>query len=195
MENKDHIKEAEEMEKEAKFVFIDVDDDKDSEKKKLLDQFNNEITNLYDDFKEWVKYQNQPEKIEARKVKLKEESEKIVSKTKDLMMDVKNNEKLNKTLSDVGNEAKKYYGALAQGVSQGMDAIKDNEYVKKGVDTISEGVQQFKEDERVKETSAKLKKGTLHVATEAYESLKRVLEDKPEVNEIDDKTTEDNKEQ
>ncbi|MEF9961830.1 MAG: hypothetical protein RR863_03880 [Erysipelotrichaceae bacterium] len=195
MENKDHIQEVEEMKTQAKFEFIDADEEKDSEKKKLLEQFNNELTNLFDDFKEWVKYQNQPEKIEARKQKLKEESEKLVSRTKTLLDDVKNNETLNKTMSNVGNEAKKYYDALAHGVSQGVEAIKDNEYVQKTVETISEGMHQFSEDERVKQTSSKLKKGTLNAATGAYNSLKKVLEEKTDVNEIDNNTTEDHQEQ
>ncbi|MEG0423280.1 MAG: hypothetical protein RSF69_04840 [Erysipelotrichaceae bacterium] len=195
MENKDHIQEVEEMKTQAKFEFIDADEEKDSEKKKLLEQFNNELTNLFDDFKEWVKYQNQPEKIEARKQKLKEESEKLVSRTKTLLDDVKNNETFNQTMSNVGNEAKKYYDALAHGVSQGVEAIKDNEYVQKTVETISEGMHQFSEDERVKQTSSKLKKGTLNAATGAYNSLKKVLEEKKDVNEIDNNTTEEHKEQ
>lgn len=177
MENNEHIQEVEKLEEEVKFQFVDMLSEESNSKNKKIEDFQNEVSSMFYDFKQWLKYNSDPEKIAIKKAKLRSESNKIILKAKVFMHDVKENESIKRTIDSSIETTKKYGEAIVEGVSHGYGVVKENEHVQKVVEVVSEGTQRISENERVREVTSKVKKGTLNIATSAYESLKKVLED------------------
>ena len=183
MEDK-NMKEAETMEEEAKYHIIHVDDEYDNEeKRKILDEFTEEVTTLFADFKEWLKDNSDPDKVAAYKEKVKLETALLIQKVKIAVADVNENDKVKSGKESV-KAASKHIGDK---ISSGVQDVMQNENVQKVMNDVSTKVHQVKEDERVKETVKKVKRGTLHLASSAFDGLKKVLEEheeEPEVIEV-----------
>lgn len=180
MEDK-NMKEAESMEEEAKYHIIHVDDDHDNEaKRKILDEFTAEVTTLFADFKAWLNDNSDPDKVAAYKEKVKLETALLIQKVKIAVAELNENEKV-KSGKDSVKAASKHIGDK---LSNGVQDVIQNENVQKVMNDVSAKVHQVKEDERVKETVKKVKRGTLHIASSAYDGLKKVLEEHEEEPEI-----------
>lgn len=179
-----NMKEAETMEEEARYHIIHVDDEHDNEeKRKILDEFTEEVTVLFADIKAWLKENHDPDKVAAYKEKVKLETALLIQKVKVAVAEVNENDKV-KSGKETVKAASKHIGNK---ISSGVQDVIQHENVQKVMNDVSTKVHQVKEDERVKETVKKVKRGTLHIASSAYDSLKKVLEEheeEPEVIEV-----------
>ena len=65
---------------------------------------------------------------------------------------------------------------LAGYVQEGIQEVRQNEYVRRSVHAVADTVDTIRNDEQVKKGVRKLKKGTLKAAEAAFQGLKRVLD-------------------
>lgn len=172
MEQKEHEQEVEDLEKEAKFTIISMDDEEDGEKKKILDDAKEEITRLYQEFREWLNDNVDSKEVNERFERLKQETANLLNRTKQSIQSFQEREDVN-----AGKQKAKELGSkVYDSINDGINDVMNNEHVVKVVDSVSETIDNVRNDERVKEGVKKFKKGTLKIAESAFKGLKRVLD-------------------
>ena len=170
------VEEVKEIEKEIKYKIITLEDDKKtSNAKEKIDSLIDELNRILSDFTKWCQENNDPEHRAARKEKIQQEIDLIVSKSKEVYHSVKDNEEIKakieagaKTVMDV---AENVYDSIESTVQD----VLDNPKVSETLDTVAEKLTEFKNDERVQEGINNVRKGTLKMAESAFEGLKKVL--------------------
>lgn len=173
MIHRDCQKEAENLEKEAKYTIITMDEDSsECEDKKLLDDAKKEITRLYNEFRNWLAENVNSDESGERMERLKQETHNLILRTKISLQNIHAREDVK-----AGKEKVVEAGTFVKDkVSDGIHEVVRNEYVSKVVDGVNETIDSVVYDERVQRSVKKLKKGTLKVAESAFNELKRVLD-------------------
>ncbi|MEG0328927.1 MAG: hypothetical protein RR537_01310 [Longicatena sp.] len=165
--------EVENLEKEAKFTIISLDEDEnDKNEKKILDDAKYEITKLYEEFRQWLKDNIDSDETSERIDRLKQETQNLLAKTKT------NLKAFNERESTIAHKEKVVDASskLVDKVNDGVQEVLSNEYVGKAIESVSDTFVSVKNDERVKDSVKKLKKGTLKIAESAFNSLKKALD-------------------
>lgn len=173
MEN-EREKEMEALEKEAKFTIItmETEEDEASQSKKILDDAAAQLQRLYQEAREWLKEHADSMEVNERMERLKQETQKLIASTQEKIQRFNEREDVQAGKEKVVAAADKVYGY----VQDGMDEVRSNAYVRRGVSALNDTVDTIRNDEHVKENVKKLKRGTLKVAETAFQGLKRVLD-------------------
>lgn len=173
MEENDCQKEVEKLEKEARFKIITMDDDvDDGREKKILDDAKEEITKLYEEFREWLADNLNSEETGERFERLKQETQNLLARTKASIQKFKEREDV-----QAGKEKAIEVGTMVKDkVSDGFQEVMRNDYVSMVVESVGDTIDTIVHDEHVQHNVKKLKKGTLKVAESAFNGLKRVLD-------------------
>lgn len=176
--------EVDEMEKEAKFHIIRIGDEEadEDEKHRILAEFSEELSEMFDDFCRWLKDNSESDKAAARMEKLRIECELLILKTKRKFAQITANESVCKGIR-YGKD-----GALKAGelISEGIDKFKANEQVQKVAGVLYESSQRVVQDERIQEGVKTLKHKTLDAADTLYASLRHFLSDKNDTTDHND---------
>lgn len=167
---------VDEMEQEAKFKIITLEDEEDSSSKQYIEDIQRKITILYEEFRNWVKENQESDTYIARKAKLKEESDKLILLAKFQMQKVKENERFQDSLE----KGKELVADASEWLVDGVKVVMQQESVRKISSNVEDVVIQVKENERIKEGVKSFKKGTLKLAESAFNGLKKVLDDTQE---------------
>lgn len=171
MEPNEYAKQAENLEKEAKFTIISMDDDDTSDKKKILDDAKEEINRLYREFREWLAGSINSEEVSEKLERLKQETTNLINRTKESVQAFQERE-------DVlaGKEKAKEFGnKLVDTLQDGIHEVMKNDTVSKVVESVNDTIDNVRHDERVVDGVKKMKQGTLKIAESAFNGLKRVL--------------------
>lgn len=166
----------EQMEKEAQQE-LGVLSGQDDKKREALSGIAEELSALYANGKEWMKTNMDPEVMEPRIQKLKAETELLLSKAKTKVQTFTEKPEVREKLSEGKEVVAGASAKVAHAVSEGAQEFLQQEPVKKVVDNVSQKIDAFANDERVKEGVSSLKKGTLKVAESAFNGLKKILDD------------------
>lgn len=160
-------------EQETKFHIITLAEDEDEESKRIVDDVLEQISQLYKDFRDWLKNNASNEEAAVYFARVKQESARLMAQAKEKIEAFQEREDVR-----VGKQKAKAFGTkMVHELNNGVEDLLQNEHVSKVVDGISDTIEQVRQDERVKSGIKKLKKGTLSVAKRAYEGLKHVLDE------------------
>lgn len=166
---------VEKLEREAKFTIIEMKDECE-EKNKILDDAKDEITRLYDEFRVWVADNVDVVEMSNRYELLKDETQNLLTRTKIKLINFRDRDDVQATYECSKDMVLKTSNKIVNCVSDSVQVVKNNEYVSKAVQEVSETINYVKQDERVKRNVKKIKKGTLRIAENAFNGLKRVLD-------------------
>lgn len=168
---KEPMHEVDQLEKEAKFTIIRLEDESNHESN-IVENSMRELGRVCNDCRKWI-YENANSEETAIKIeKLKTDTKKILSTTKDKLDEFNSREDVITGKEKLSTTKKKVCSA----VNSGFDELLKNEYVSKTIDTISDSVETIRKDERVQNNVKKLKKGTLKLAEKAFNKLQRALD-------------------
>lgn len=167
-------KEVENLEQEAKFKIItmECDDEEQEGSRKILDDAAKQLQRLFQEMRDWLREHADSMEVNERMERLKQETQKLLTATQDRLQRFSQRE-------DVQAGSKKAVAAadkLAGYVQDGIQEVRQNEYVRRSVHAVTDTVDTIRNDEQVKTGVRKLKKGTLKVAEAAFNGLKRVLD-------------------
>lgn len=162
----------ESLEKEVKYHIIEMEENGDERISGILEDTKSSLLTLFQESKEKMKESMSSQETKEHLHKLKEESLKILELAKQKI------EEFNSSDEVVEGKKKLNKAAVAAThyISNGIDEIMKNDTVNRTVDTIADKVDDFCKDERVVKQVNKIKKGTLKLAENAFEGLKRVLD-------------------
>ena len=104
--------------------------------------------------------------------RLKLETQKLLASTHDRLQRFSQREGVQAGSKKAAAAADK----LAGYVQEGIQEVRQNEYVRRSVHAVADTVDTIRNDEQVKKGVRKLKKGTLKAAEAAFQGLKRVLD-------------------
>ena len=155
----------ENLEKEVKYHIIELEENVDEHISPIIEDTKNSLHTL---FQESMTSQEMKDRL----YKLKEDSLKILEMAKQKIEEFNSNDEVIKGKKKLNDATL----AAARCISDGIDEIMKNETLNRTVDTIANKVDTFCKDERVVKQVDKLKKGTLKLAENAFEGLKRVLD-------------------
>lgn len=178
MVDNDVEKKSQHLEVEAKYKIIAMDNDEKADKKKVLEDAKEEVTRLYREFRQWVSNNMNSEEINERFERLKQETTNLMNRTKQTLQDINEHA----TLQSNKTKAKAIGNQIVDRVNEGFVDVMNNEHVSNVVETISETIDHVRSDERVVEGVKKIKKGTLQVAQQALDGLKKMLESEDDRN-------------
>ncbi|MEG1066472.1 MAG: hypothetical protein RR929_02880 [Erysipelotrichaceae bacterium] len=99
---------------------------------------------------------------------------------------VRDDEEMKTKFEEGKDKIVKVGGEVIETIGEGIDNVMNNETVQNVVHTAGEKIEQVKNDERVIEGVKSFKRGTLKVATSAFNGLKRVLATDDDVKEDKD---------
>lgn len=170
-------KNIEEIEQEIKYKIVTLEDEvKNSKGKEFVDATIQEITKLFDDFKNWCSENVDSEKIGEAYHKFTGEVDKLVETGKAKINELKENEELKEKLED-GKEAIVGFGKkVIDTVEDAAQSVLENPTVAKTIDTVSDKISDVIHDEHVQDGLEKARKGILNVAESAYEGIKHILD-------------------
>lgn len=176
----ENLEDVKHMEAEAKYKIITLEDEdgatSSSQRIKILTDCKAAINHLYEEFRDWLKENQESEEVQMRKEKLKAESEQLIQAAKMQLGKLQENETLKGALNKGVQVASDTGSWLLHSLNDGVDTLRNSQ----GGQKVEQAVQTFKQDERVKQKVASWKKGTLKLAESAFEGLKKVLDDENE---------------
>lgn len=164
------------MQEKATIELINMGEEK-QQNKEIISAFMEELNALYASCKEWMKTNMDPEVMEPRLQKLREETEILLAKAKDKIHLITDNSEFRDRLQDGKEIVIETTSKVAHVVSEGAQEFLQQDHVKRVVDNVSQSFHSIANDERVKEGVSSLKKGTLKVAESAYIGLKKILDE------------------
>lgn len=162
----------ENLEKEVKYHIIELEENVDEHISPIIEDTKNSLHTLFQESREKMKESMTSQEMKDRLYKLKEDSLKILEMAKQKIEEFNSNDEVIKGKKKLNDATL----AAACCISDGIDEIMKNETLNRTVDTIANKVDTFCKDERVVKQVDKLKKGTLKLAENAFEGLKRVLD-------------------
>ncbi len=168
---KDPMHEVDELEKEAKFTIIRLEDESE-QKSSTVENSIRELRRLCNDCRKWIHENANSEETAIKLEKLKMDTKRILSTTKDKLDEFNSREDVITGKEKLVETKEK----VCHVVNNGLDELLKNEYVSKTMDTISDSVETIRKDERVQANVKKLKKGTLKLAEKAFDKLQRALD-------------------
>ncbi|MEG0313895.1 MAG: hypothetical protein RR646_01380 [Erysipelotrichaceae bacterium] len=181
--NQDVNNQGEKLKEDCKFEIIRVEDDVE-EIKEISNETLATIHETLNQVKDWV-------------VVASDEAFKLCDKTITAIKKVRNDEEMKTKFEEGKDKIVKVGGEVIETIGEGIDNVMNNETVQNVVHTAGEKIEQVKNDERVIEGVKSFKRGTLKVATSAFNGLKKVLateddvkenkEDKEEIKSIEQK--------
>lgn len=148
----------------------------------LLKDLNKEIEQAYERFATWCKANRDSEKYQETKQKLLFELNTLIEKGRALLVQLKENEELNSKLVNGKEKALKIANQVKETVDGSVQEVLNHPAVAQTIDTVSDKIVDFIQDDRVQESMVKVRKGTLKVAQSAFDGLKKVLK----ADELDD---------
>lgn len=162
----------ENLEKEVKYHIIELEENVDEHISPIIEDTKNSLHTLFQESREKMKETMTSQEMKERLYKLIEDSLKILEMAKQKIEEFNSNDEVIKGKKKLNDATL----AAARCISDGIDEIMKNETLNRTVDTIANKVDTFCKDERVVKQVDKLKKGTLKLAENAFEGLKRVLD-------------------
>ncbi|MFR4219126.1 MAG: hypothetical protein ACLT16_15995 [[Clostridium] innocuum] len=167
-------KEVEDLEQKAKFTIITMecdDDDENGRSKKILDDAAIQLQRLFQEMRDWLREHADSMEVNERMERLKQETQKL-RQQQDRLQRFSQREGVQAGSKKAAAAADK----LAGYVQEGIQEVRQNEYVRRSVHAVADTVDTIRNDEQVKKGVRKLKKGTLKAAEAAFQGLKRVLD-------------------
>lgn len=144
--------------------------------RRLIEEATHKVSEIFTDSYEWMKANANKEKITEALTRFRQESVHLLNQTRDKVIAASQNEQFRETLQN-GKDFLIGSGKLiVEGVKYGADRVMENEKVAQVVASISEKIDDIREDERFQEGTAKLKEGTMKLADQAYAGIKRLLD-------------------
>ena len=168
-------KEVEDLEQKAKFTIITMecdDDDENGRSKKILDDAAIQLQRLFQEMRDWLREHADSMEVNERMERLKLETQKLLASTHDRLQRFSQREGVQAGSKKAAAAADK----LAGYVQEGIQEVRQNEYVRRSVDAVADTVDTIRNDDQVKKGVRNLKKGTLKAAEAAFQGLKRVLD-------------------
>lgn len=159
------------QENQTEFKYIKVEEDNEETSKGKFQEIN-----------EWIKKTSEDKGINEKVDVIKENVSESYSKSKEKFKEFAEEKELKEKLVKGKDKAIEVGNDVVNIVSDGVKEVMNNEKVKDVVSSVSDSFDKFKNDERVKSGVSKAKKGTLNVATKAYNGIKKALEENQEDN-------------
>ena len=177
-------KEVEDLEQKAKFTIITMecdDDDENGRSKKILDDAAIQLQRLFQEMRDWLREHADSMEVNERMERLKLETQKLLASTHDRLQRFSQREGVQAGSKKAAAAADKLaesitYEKVGKDVQEGIQEVRQNEYVRRSVHAVADTVDTIRNDEQVKKGVRKLKKGTLKAAEAAFQGLKRVLD-------------------
>ena len=168
-------KEVEDLEQKAKFTIITMecdDDDENGRSKKILDDAAIQLQRLFQEMRDWLREHADSMEVNERMERLKQDTQRLLATTQNRLQRFTQREDVQAGREKAAAAADK----LAGYVQEGIQEVRQNEYVRRSVHAVADTVDTIRNDEQVKKGVRKLKKGTLKAAEAAFQGLKRVLD-------------------
>lgn len=167
-------KEVEDLEQKAKFTIItmECDDDENGRSKKILDDAAKQLQRLFQEMSDWLNEHADSMEVNERMERLKQDTQRLLATTQNRLQRFTQREDVQAGREKAAAAADK----LAGYVQEGIQEVRQNEYVRRSVHAVADTVDTIRNDEQVKKGVRKLKKGTLKAAEAAFQGLKRVLD-------------------
>lgn len=173
--------EVDRLEKEVKYQIIRLEEEAHGKAKSICRESVEKLNHLYTEAHDWLKEALTSEEMKERLSCLKQESARILAAARRSVQELMEREEVQsgkQKLSDAGNR-------IAKRISEGVEDAMHSDYAVKTLDTLSSATQALRNDERVNKHVKRLKKGTLKLAEQAFEGLKKVLDTEEEKQERD----------
>lgn len=185
-----NMEDVNDMEDAAKYTIITLEDEEEgtfsSQNAQILTDCKEAVTKLYMEFREWLRENQESAEVQARKEKLKQESDRLIQRAKEQMQKLQENENLCYAVNKGIQAAADTGSWVMHTLGDGVRVIRNSESGQK----VQMAVHNVANDDRVKKGVASFKKGTLRVAESAFEGLKKVLDDEHNGTKTEESETE-----
>lgn len=166
-----------EDEHERKFQVFTLKEQPCNQEKSHVKLAMNEMKHLFGQWKSWVEAQKDNEELQSKIEMVKQETDVLLKKATKNVKAFCDNEDVKEMFHTGKDKVVTTSMNAAHLVSEGIQEALQQENVKKVMDNIHHSIEQVRNDERVKTNVKKLKRGTLHIVENAYQGIKKRLED------------------
>jgi hypothetical protein len=163
---------VDEMEKAAQKALESMREQDNDRSDEVVDEAEEKLDNLFDDFRNWLKTNTEPEHVKEEFGKFTAETAKILNATKEKAAEVANSEQFKKTMESGKDFITGTGTMIGDGLKYGYSKLMDIPEFKKAADKVETGVDDLRKNEKLKDFVEGTEKGISRFNESVFAGIK-----------------------
>lgn len=184
---------VDELEKESLYELEVLKEANNEENEEMVNEAEKKIKEIFDDLRNWIKHNTEPEQLKANLEDAKEQTVKVLNDAKEKAIEFSNNEDFKQAVGGIKDFMTGTGNLIGEGFQYGKEQLMKNPAIKDVFDNIDTGINKIRENPDLAKAVDKAQSISEDITSSIFSGLKSFFEGSKEPKEEkaeDAKTTE-----